>query len=65
MKRILSFVCAIVLLGTLAIHVYATDSAKMTISSGSGTCYRGQTMDFSVKISPVEDCRSPAFMLVY
>lgn len=65
MKRILSFVCAIVLLGTLAIHVYATDSAKMTISSGSGTCYRGQTMDFSVKISPVEDCRSAAFMLVY
>ena len=65
MKRLTALFLCFVLLASLTLPVYATDSVSMTVSGSKSTAYRGDTIDFSVSISTVEDCRSAAFMLVY
>ena len=65
MKKLLSVLLCILLLAALAVTVSATASAQMTVSAAKTTVNRGDTINFSVSISAVEDCRSAAFMLSY
>lgn len=65
MKKLLSILVCVLLLWVTAMTVFATGSAQMTVSTSKSTAYRGDTLDFSVRISAVEDCRSAAFMLNY
>ena len=65
MKRLTALLLCILLLASLALPVFATDSAKMTVSASKSTANRADTINFTVSISTVEDCRSAGFMLVY
>ena len=65
MKKLTAIFLCVLLLGAMAVTVHATGSAQMTIAPGNATAYRGDTIDFTVSISTVEDCRSAAFMLTY
>ena len=65
MRKVISVFLCILLLAALAVTVSATASAQMTVSAGKTTVNPGETIDFSVSISSVEDCRSAAFMLTY
>lgn len=51
MKRTLSFVICIFLLCALAVPVMAAGSARMSLSSSSGTVYRGDTFTISVYLN--------------
>ena len=65
MKKLLSVLLCVLLLTAMVLIVSATSSAQMTVSANKTTVYRGDTIDFTVKLSTVEDCRSAAFMLNY
>lgn len=65
MKKLLSVILCVLLLAATVVTVSATASAQMTVSANKTTVYRGDTIDFTVNISSVEDCRSAAFMLNY
>ena len=65
MKKLLSVILCVLLLAATVVTVSATASAQMTVSANNTTVYRGDTIDFTVNISSVEDCRSAAFMLSY
>jgi len=65
MKKIISVLLCILLLTVTVMTVAATESAQMTVSADKTMVYRGDTIDFTVKLSTVEDCRSAAFMLSY
>ena len=65
MKKFTAIFLCVLLLGAMAVTVHATDSAHMTIGASDTTAYRGDTIDFTVSISTVEDCRSAIFMLAY
>ena len=45
--------------------VFAAGSAAMNVSGSKSSAYQGDTIDFTVTISTVENCRSAAFMLNY
>ena len=65
MKKLLSVLLCVLLLAVTATTVFAASSAQMTVSANKTTVYRGDTIDFAVRISTVDDCRSAAFVLNY
>ena len=65
MKRLIAGLICILLLSSMICPVFAAGSASMTVSASKSSANRGDTIDFTVSISKVENCRSAAFMLVY
>ena len=51
MKRILSILLCLFLIGTLALSVAAAGSALMSISSSAGTVHRGDTFTLTINLS--------------
>ena len=65
MKRMTAALICILLLTAMICPVFAAGSATMNVSGSKSSAYRGDTIDFTVTISAVENCRSAAFMLTY
>lgn len=65
MKKVYRVLLCVLLLAAMAVTVSAAASAQMTVSASKTTAYRGDTIEFTVRISTVDDCRSAAFMLTY
>ena len=65
MKRLTAALICILLLTAMICPVFAAGSATMNVSVSKSSAYRGDTIDFTVTISTVENCRSAAFMLNY
>lgn len=64
MKKLIALVIAGLLLAGLCLPVAAA-SASMTIAAGVSSVYRGDTVEFSVRMNTVEDCRSGGIILSY
>ena len=65
MKRLTAALICILLLLSMICPVFAAGSAAMNVSGSKSSAYQGDTIDFTVTISTVENCRSAAFMLNY
>jgi len=62
MKKVLLVLLCFVL---LAVPALATSSAQMYISSDASTCYRGDTVTFTVRLSQVDACKAGGLELSY
>lgn len=64
-KRLIVFVFTLLLVVGVSIPVLAAGSAQATVSASKGTAYRGDTIDFSVSISSVANCKSAGIIVSY
>lgn len=64
MKKILALALAALLLA-MAVLPVAAASSNMSISAGSSTAYRGDTVNFTIRMATVEDCKSGGIVLNY
>ena len=65
MKRIVAILLCLFLIGTLALSVTAAGSAHMSISSSSGTVYRGESFTLTVSLSNDQPVSNGAVVLSY
>lgn len=65
MRKIIALLALVMMLALLALPAYATDSATMNFSVGSTSVSRGDTVEFTVRMTAVEDCRSAGIVLSY
>lgn len=65
MKKTFTILMTVLLLIAMAVPVLATDSAQMTVSASQSTVNPGDTVEFTVSISQVDDCRSGGFVISY
>lgn len=65
MRKIIALFVLVMTLAALALPIYATDSATMSVSAGSSSVSRGETVEFTVRMTAVEDCRSAGIILNY
>ena len=65
MKRIISILLCLFLIGTLALSVAAAGSAHMSISSSSSTVYRGDTFTLTVSLSNDQPVGTGGVVLSY
>lgn len=65
MKRLFSILVTLTLVLAMASPVFAAESAQMTISASKSTAVPGETVDFTVSISQVDDCRSGGIVISY
>lgn len=64
-KRILFTICALVLLTALAMPAFAAGTAEITITPSKNAAYRGDTVEFTVNISSVANCKAVGVMITY
>lgn len=65
MKRIVSILLCLFLIGTLALSATAAGTAHMSISSSSGTVYRGDSFTLTVSLSNDQPVSNGAIILSY
>ena len=65
MKRIISILLCLFLIGTLALSVAAAGSAHMSISSSSSTVYRGDSFTLTVSLSNDQPISNGGIVLSY
>lgn len=65
MRKLCSVLGCIFLMAAMVVTAAAAASAAMTISASKTEALRGETVSFSVSVSPVEDCRSAGVILDY
>lgn len=65
MKRVMSVILAIVVVMSMAVPVFATESARMIFFTDEETANRGDTITVGISLSTVDDCRSGGIVISY
>ena len=65
MKKVLTLILCVLLIGILTVPAFAAQSASMSVSASKNMLSRGDTFTVTVSTTAVENCTSGGFMFTY